>query len=302
MNPKKAISIINLLLFCISMAQNPKKDIKALNGIWVAEDYYNAFEKTSSAVKSKHAFNSDYPVALRINSKEIKNGSLNIGYAVLHDHMLHPEVSEYLVKDKDTIREQGNFKINLKAKDSLGYYKTSDIYYFNYDWISYLSWNSNDNTVTLYRPKGHGHEERYITYKRLSNTFKKDYLYPNPLYYYTRSKILSGTYTLKDGEGNILSKSFSIGNNGSVKGYHLFNHFTAYFSTDIYCGPPQKYDFVLFIDDILIEGSKSFDFYYVKKENGNICLHERLYYEKRVLDEDNGPFQIGKKLYELVKN
>ena len=280
----------------MSFTQNPTKEIKSLNGIWIAEEFYNSFEQTKSAIKSKDAFDFNYPVALRINSKEINNGILNIGYSVLHDHLLHPEVSEYLVKNKDTIYEQGRFKINLKTKDSIGYYKTTDIYYFNYDWISYLTWNIEDNSISLYRPRGNGHEEMFIKFKRITSEFKKDYLYPNPLYYYTRSKTISGTYTLRDNSGKVLSENFTIGENGIVSGFKLLDDYSAYFSTDIYCGPPAIHDLVMFFDDILIEEKKVFYFLYTINENGNINFHKRLY------NKEDGSDILGERIYELVKN
>src|SRR5690606_12590421 len=155
-----------------------------------AEDYYNSFEKTNSAIKSKSAFFHNDPVALRINISEYKNGLLNIGFSVLHDHLLHPEVSEFILIDNDTIREQGSFKINLKSKDSLGYYKTTEIGYFNYNWVSYLTWSSNDQTFILYRPKKDELNELKIKFIKIKSSFDTKYKFPNPLYYYTRSKNL----------------------------------------------------------------------------------------------------------------
>ncbi|MCK0109860.1 hypothetical protein MWU58_11190 [Flavobacteriaceae bacterium S0825] len=293
---KHIFKILPFFLCFISFGQSIKKEIKMLEGIWIAEEYYNSFEENNSAIKSKNAFDPNYPVALRINSKEIKKGILNIGYSVLHDHLLHPEVSEYLINNKDTIREQGKYKINLKAKDSLNYYKTTDIYYFNYDWISYFTWDINNNSVSLYRPKGNGHEEKFIVFKRIPFEFKNDYLFPNPLYYYTRSKTLSGNYTLKDNLGNILSESLTIENNGIVKGFGLLDNFTVYFSTDIYCGPPAKYDLVMFFDDILIDESEAFHYLYVKNENGNIDFHNIL------SNKEDGTYILGERVYELEKN
>lgn len=293
---KHPFKILPYFLCFISFGQSITKEIKILEGIWIAEDYYNSFEKTNSAIQSKNSFNHSYPVALRINSNEIRNGILNIGYSVLHDHLLHPEVSEYLIKNQDTIHEQGSFKINLKTKDSLDYYKTTDIYYFNYGWISYLTWNINDDSVSLYRPKGNGHEEKFIVFKRITSKFKNDYSFPNPLYYYTRSKTLSGKYTLKDNLGNILSESFTIENNGIVNGFNLLDNFTAYFSTDIYCGPPTKYDLVMFFDDIIIEESKAFHYLYIKNKNGNIDFH------KRLSNKEDGSDIVGERVYELEKN
>ncbi|WCO03479.1 hypothetical protein [Psychroserpens ponticola] len=282
---KHAIKIFLFFFSIFCFAQNVSKEIKTIEGIWIAEDYYNSFEQTKSAIKSKNAFNLNYPVALRINSKDIKNGILNIGYSELHDHNIYPEVSNISI-----------FKINLNKKDSIGYYKTTDISYFNYEWISYLRWNIDKNSLTLYRPKGNGLEEYYIKYKRVESKFRKDYLFPNPLYYYTRNKTLSGNYTLKDNLGNILSENFTIGDNGIVSGFTLLDNFTAYFSTDIYCGPPAINDLVMFFDDILIEEKEVFYFLYKKNENGNIDFHKRLY------NKENGSDKLGEIIYELVKN
>ena len=71
---KNAIIIFHLIFLHITFGQSSTEEIESLNGIWIAKDYYDSFEKTKSAVKSKYAFEHDYPVALRINSKEIKNG------------------------------------------------------------------------------------------------------------------------------------------------------------------------------------------------------------------------------------
>src|SRR5690606_10836775 len=120
MNQKRLFLLLFISINVLS--QDKIQDLESINGIWIAEDYYNSFEKTNSAIKSKSAFFHNDPVALSINISEYKNGLLNIGFSVLHDHLLHPEVSEFILIDNDTIREQGSFKINLKSKDSLGYY------------------------------------------------------------------------------------------------------------------------------------------------------------------------------------
>ncbi len=292
---KNAITIFHILFFYISFGQNPANEIESLNGIWIAEDYYNSFEKTKSAVKSKNAFNFNYPVALRINSKEIKNGILNIGYSELHDHIIHPEVSDYIVKDKDTIRER-SFKVNLITKDSIGFYKTTNIYYFNYDWISYLAWNVDNTSLTLYKPKGNGHEEEFIRYKRVTSEFKDDYLFPNPLYYYTRQKTIKGNYTLKDNNGIILSENFEIHENGIAKGFEKFENFTFYFSTDIYCGLPLKSDLIVACEDILNDESKTLIFLIDRDKDDNVYLHK-----KRMSNIDDF-YVLGEKVYQLIKN
>jgi len=293
----KHLIIFFLFLYCIfGFGQKPTDDIKMLEGVWIAEDYYNSFEKTNSAVKSKKSFHFNDPAGLRINSNEIKNGIVNIGYAELHHHLLFPEVSDYIVKNKDTIHEQGNFKINLNKKDSLGYFKTTDISYFNYSWVSYLKWNKDKTSLTLYRPKGKDHKEKYIRYKRILTDFDADYLFPNPIYYYTRSKTLTGNYTLKDNKGVILSKNFEIKENGIANGFKEFENFTFYYSTDIYCGLPLKSDLIIICEDILNDKSKRLVFLMDRDENGDINLH------KRRMSNKEEAYVLGEKIYELIKN
>ena len=282
----KKLNIIFLFFSTIvCLGQNAKEEIKEIEGIWIAEDYYNSFESTKSAVKSKNAFDFNYPVAIRINSKEIKNGILDIGYSKLHDHNIHPEGSSLSV-----------FKIDLNKKDSVGYYKTTTIPYFNYEWISYLIWDINKTSLKLYKPKGNEHQETFIKYKRVASKFKDDYLFPNPLYYYTRKKTIVGNYTLKDNEGTILSKDFEIKENGIADGFEEFENFTFYYSTDIYCGLPLKSDLIIICEDILNDESKTLVFLMDKDENGNINLH------KREMSNEEEAYVLGEKIYELIKN
>ncbi len=280
------------------LSQNKIQDLESINGIWIAEDYYNSFEKTNSAIKSKNAFYHNDPVALRINSSEYKNGLLNIGFSVLHDHLLHPEVSEFILKDNDTVREQGSFKINLKSKDSLGYYKTTKIDYFNYNWVSYLTWDSNNESVILYRPKSDEHKEVEIKFKRVKSSFESHYKFPNPLYYYTRSKNLTGSYILKDSKGKVLSNNLTIYENGLVKGYSILENCTAYFSTDIYCGLPSNEDIIIFKENVLNYESNGYVYSFIKDKKGNIELYEN------EIGENDGieVVKLADKVYELVKN
>lgn len=289
-----------LLAFSVNVfSQTNLIEISTLNGVWIAEEYYNAFEENNSAIKSKNAFDYSYPVALRINTSENKKGILNIGYSVLHDHFLHPEVSKYVVKNKDTISEQGSFSVDLNSKDSLGFHKIIDFREFNNDWVSYLSLDSQNSTVTLYRPKNKEHTEEIIKYKRVKSTFNKDYQYPNPLYYYTRSKNLVGNYVLKDINDNLLSNDLVISEDGLVKGYSLLEGFTVYFSTDIYCGLPSNEDLVIFIRDVFDNESKSYAYSYVKDKKGNISLYNN---EMGTIEGAN--FEVIKltdKVYDLIK-
>jgi|GEM_PF-4508419 len=106
-------------------------------GIWIAKDFYQSFEQTSSIIESKKAFDSNDPVGLRINYEEVKSGYLNIGYSFLHSHITNPEVSQFAINDKkDTLREQGSFKINLTKVETDGSFLTSEIYPFSSEWKS----------------------------------------------------------------------------------------------------------------------------------------------------------------------
>ena len=97
---KVLLTLLIISNFCFSQ----EKDlIESHSGIWIAENYYNSFEKTKSCLKSKKSFDPNAPVGLRINPSEIKNGILNVGFSSLHDHLLRPEVSEYMVINCDVM-------------------------------------------------------------------------------------------------------------------------------------------------------------------------------------------------------
>lgn len=238
------LTILTLTVYC---QERLVDQLEYLEGIWIAEDYLNSFDKTKSSVKSKKAFDANDPVGLRINKLEITDNFLNIGYSGLHDHMIHPEISRYAVVDRDTIHEQGHFRINIETSDSLNFHKTSEIYYFNYECKAYFSWTfSPDTTIILYRPATEKVAEKIIRFKRISNSFKSNYLFPNPIYYYTRSRTLVGTYTLSDSLNKVVSTNFQINLDGKTSGYSPFKDKIFYFSTDIYCGPETTEDFILF--------------------------------------------------------
>ncbi len=81
-----------------------------------------------------------------------------------------------------------------------------------------------------------------------------------------------------------------------MNGFKLLENFTVYFLTDVYCGFPSKYDLVMFLENILIDHSKVFYFFYVKNENGTISLF------KRISNPENDSDRLGKKMYDLIKN
>ncbi len=255
------------IVFCQSTV-----DIKEVEGIWIAEDFYNSFEKTHNIHKSRNSFDANYPVALRINSIDTLKGKLYIGYQSLHDHLLHSEESEYVVVEKDTLGKKGCFEIDFSIRDSLNYFLTSEILYFNHDWKSYLKWN--ENKVTLYRPKKGEWKSETIKYKRVSNEFHRSYPYPNPLYFYTRKRLLVGNYVLREYKGKALTKSLKIKPNGLVSGYSRFKKMYAYYSTDIYCGPPTEDEHLMLFEDVRKEDSKSIHFVMTRPDSETIFLYE----------------------------
>jgi hypothetical protein len=238
-------SFIGLFLFLVPFITNGQKqaiyEINKLNGIWIAEKYYHSFEKTKSALKSEKAFPSNEPVGLRINSKEIKNGILNVAYALLHDHQIYQEVSKYTIIEGDTVQCQVCFDINIKKGDSLGYYRTTNISNGYFDHTAYFKWQIQpDTSIFLYYPKA----DYTIKYKRVKSSIDKDYPFPNPLYFYTRSRTLSGNYVLKDSADHVLAQNLIIKPDGKIFGYLPLENKTALFSTDIYCGIQLPEDLV----------------------------------------------------------
>jgi hypothetical protein len=237
--------LFSILTLAGSCQKRIVDQIKSLEGIWIAEDYLKSFDITRSSIKSARAFDPDDPVGLRINTLEIRDSTLNIGYSTLHDHSIYPEISKYVVIDSDTIHEQGHFEINISKSDSLNFHKTSEIYYFNYECKSFFSWTfSPDTLLILHRPPTEKEEEKTIVFKRIINSFKPNFQFPNPLYLYTRSKTLAGTYTLRDSMNKVVSTNFKIYFDGKTSGYAPFKDKIFYFSTDIYCGPPASEDYI----------------------------------------------------------
>lgn len=274
-----------------------KVKIEAYNGIWIAEEYYNSFEKTKSCLESKKSFNPNEPVGLRINTSEIKNGILNIGFSSLHDHLLRPEVSEFIVNGKDTIKEQGSFKIKLSDQNDLNEFPTSEIVFFSNNWKSSLILDK--NKIILYRPKNETFDKRKIKFIRIKETFDSDYKYPNPIYFYTRKALLEGKYTLKDANDKIITSELKINNKGEIKGYTEFDNKKIYYSTDIYCGPPTIDELVLICDKIVNYDTDCKGFVFKRINKNTIHLYNRyprlIEYPKNEIDAKNIP--LGKVHY-----
>lgn len=290
------LTILTLTVYCQDRLVD---QIKYLEGIWIAEDYLSSFNKTKSSIKSENAFDANDPVGLRINKLEITDSFLNIGYSGLHDHMIHPEISKYAVVDGDTIYEQGHFKINIIKSDSLNFHEISEIYYFNYECKAYLRCTfSPDTLLILYRPSTDKVEEKTIRFKRISHSFKPTYLFPNPIYYYTRSRTLVGTYTLRDSLNKVISTNFRIELDGKTNGYAPFNDKIFYFSTDIYCGPKTTEDFILFCsyNDKLEPDCNGF--IYKRIDEKSIQFHKS---EWITTPEGYRKQFVGKMIYKLTK-
>lgn len=288
-------SIIILLFFCSQIFSQQKEKIEKYEGIWIAEEYYNSFEKTKNCIESKDSFDPNEPVGLRINTSEIKNGILNIGFSSLHDHLLRPEVSQYILNGKDTISEQGYFKIKLTEQNNLNEFPTSEIIFFSDNLKSSLILDK--NKIILYRPKSKELDERKIKFVRIKKIFDNDYKYPNPLYYYTRKKLLTGNYILKDSTDKITTTNLKILPNGTIIGYEKFNGKKIYYSTDIYCGLPVIDEFVLICDEIKNYNSNCEGFVFKKVNNTTIHLYKT--FPRNELDEKDK--ELEKLHYKLIK-
>lgn len=298
---------IFILLFILSIlkgfsqSQNYKV-IKELEGIWIAEDFYNSFDTTLSIIKSKKSFAPSDIVGLRINAKEIENGKINIGYSKLHDHLLRPEVSKFIIINGDTIPEQGFFEINLEEKTTSNFFKTSfTLENSNFTGKSpQLYWDfKTDTVITLIVYSADSHHEKKIRYKRINQHFQNNNQFPNPLYYYTRSKIIVGNYTLLDSTNNILSSNFVIDNNGKMKGYNPMENNIFHYSTDIYCGPESAYEFILICK--LDENNKEIEcdgYIYLRINENSIILLESSW----VNSEEGEHLELGKIVYTLNRN
>ena len=292
---------IKITIFCLfislSACTQPKlaDQVKNLEGIWIAEDYLQSFEKNRSSLKSKDAFDLNYPAGLRVNSQELKEDSLTIGYSVLHDHGLYPEISTFLMADGNRINEQGFLRISALKPDSLNFYKISDTHFFNYECDAYFSWQyGKDTTLILYRPTSAELPEMTIRFKRIANKFSPEHPFPNPVYYYTRSKMLAGNFTLKDDHGKVLSQRVSIGLDGKMLGYAPFDHLRCYYSTEVYCGPHEPEDVVLTCSmdekyDFNCEG-----YYYKSLKEGGFQFLDRMWIEK---EEE---YKVGSVRYSFI--
>lgn len=267
-----------------------KKGFAKYEGVWIAEDYYHAFIKSKSAVMCKKAFNADFPAGLRINLKERKDSIINIGFAVLHDHDTYPEVSRFILDGKDTVWEQGCVDINLHETNKLGYVIHQDLGFFNYERKAYMYYNKTDNVICIHHAKTDNIKAKMIRFVQIADTFDIDYQYPNPIYMFTRRAVLEGEYILEKANGDTLSHNLSIDKKGKIKGAAIFKDYIISYSTDVYCGNPQKEDIVR------LNKKSEFKYFAIKVFNDRIDLYKREDY-----NYDTGKYTKGKKLYSLIR-
>ncbi|MBL7828241.1 MAG: hypothetical protein JNJ57_16535 [Saprospiraceae bacterium] len=293
------------VLFCFSLVgcsqaqPSLQEHLQNLAGIWVEARYCKVFSKTSSALASMTVFDPNYPVALRIQPKEQDDSYFRIGYGVLHDHMLHPEISGCkILATGDSICEQSYFMVNSQRPDSLNFYRLSpNEDFFNYECDAFFSWEYGTDTVLLlYRPASAELPELTVRYVRVARSFKDDYPYPNPLYYFTRVRLLAGTFTVKDAAGKVVCTKLIIGEDGKMAGFLPFKNRLCYFSTDVYCGPQETEDVVLCC---LVDDASEFDcdaYYYHALPFGVFQFLERKY------NEESEEYEVGKVKYTFIKH
>ncbi len=275
--------------------------LKNLEGIWIESSFKKYFDSVPSMMEySKNLTRSNrdisiYPIGLRIQSIEQKKGVLNVGYGVLHSHVLHPEVSRKCVQNSDTIYEQGNFSIKLNQTDSLGYYKIPDLmdmYAISSSCFLKINYQE-DTTITIIRKATEHIDEIVIEYKRISKSLNPSYPYPNPRDYYIRNKTLVGTYLLKDSADNIISSNFMIRPNGIFNSSEIWANQKIEFVTDVFCGRPASFDKVIIYDPENVKNSDTKLFIYKRNDEGYIQ-----FFNYKI---DNSKMVIDKPIYTLIK-
>lgn len=238
----------------------------------------------------------NYPAGLRVNARELENGVLNIGYGMLHNHLLYPEIAKPVMIDGEAMGEQGMFTVNANQPDSLQFYKISDTGYFNYECDAYFSWEyrKKDTTLILYRPNSKEMPEMTTRYKRIARSFEADYPAPNPIYYFTRRTMLAGNFWVKDSLGRVVCEKLSIGLDGKIKGYAPFENHICYYNTEVYCGPHETEEIVL-----ICTMDEKYDFhckgYYYKRQGDGFQLL------KRTWREEQDQYEVGPMLYHFYR-
>lgn len=274
--------------------------LEKIEGIWIETSFKNYFDSIPSMVKYSKSLGlsqrdiSIYPIGLRIQSNEQKLDVLNIGYAVLHSHILHPEVSNYCIQNNDTIYEQGSFSIELNQTDSLGYYRIPDLMdLYAISSSCYMKVNyEEDTTITIIRKATEQVDEIIIKFEKVAKTFSPSYPYPNPRDFYVRETTLVGSYVLKDSTDKVITSNFTINPNGTINGIELWTNQKIEFVTDVFCGGSATFDKVIIYNPENIKNSDVKLFIY--KRNNDIIQ----FFSYKI---DNYTMVIDKPIYTLIK-
>lgn len=253
--------------------------IHDLNGIWIEKGFYTSFEKHKSILKSKNSFAYELPVGIRINSEEKHGDTFNIGYGVLHSHFLSPEVSRHTIIDGEKFEEQGSLDLIISDSNSHFPYNVGYIEYFNEEnSSSYLGVeiNQQDTTLILFRKKSPYLPQDTLRYIRICNKFQPEHKSPNPIYYYTLNRVISGKYKLLSPSNEVLSDKITIKNNGSIVGFDSLKSKRINYSTDVYCGQPKEYDIITIYDYPVKNYRLVYHKYFTitRQINGEILLHD----------------------------
>ncbi len=295
------VILITISFLCASLCFAQTKfemHLENIEGIWIESSFKNYFDSIPSMMeysKSLAHSNHDisiYPIGLRIHSVEQKEGVLNIGYGVLHSHVLHPEVSRKCVQLNDTIYEQGSFSINLNQTDSSGYYKIPDLvdlYAIGSPCFLKINYQGDDTTITIFRKATEQIDQIVIKYKRIAKSFSPSYAYPNPRDFYVRERTLVGSYVLKDSTDNVISSNFTINANGTFNGIGPWQNQKIEFVTDVFCGGPATFDKVIIYNPENINNpevelfiyqridEEIIQFFNYKVENGELFINKLRY-------------------------
>lgn len=297
------IQIVLAFLMSSIISAQQKERIEDYQGIWIAKPYYESFEKTKNALASKKAFAPTGPVGLRINMSEVTNGKLSVGLAMLHDHLLRAEVSQYVVQGKDTLYEQGFFSIQLKEQDKNNAFNVYQGPYFG-RW-SPTKLILKENAVVLQRGGNSDVAVERISYVRIAEKFEKEYQFPNPLYYYMRKSLLTGDFTLKDSTDTTICPKFTIHPDGRMEGYSKLKNKSIYYSTDIYCGPEIIDEVVLIAEEFKDDNPHCAVFVFKKIDEKTIYLYKT--YPRT--NSSNGDVRaaeqkapLGKVFYKLLRH
>jgi len=285
------------------LAQKPfETHLDHIEGIWMEKTFKRSFDSLLSiaAYAQTLPFSqrdiSIFPIGLRIQAEEQKQGILTIGYGVLHSHMLYPEVSKFCVQEGDTLYEQGSFSLSVSQQDSSGYYRIPDLMgLFATSSTCLLKVDyQGDTSITLIRKATAQKREITLEYERVSHSFSTSYPHPNPRDYYMRTKTLVGSYEVRDSMNTLISSNVTILPSGLIESDSLWGNRKIEYITDVFCGAPfRAVDRVLIYDPWDLRGRDKELYIYERGEKGDIRFYAaKSFWRKR---------ELGEPLFTLIK-